>query len=328
MLHVPRDPWTIETDPDQNRAPTPSETRTTPAVSQTNPPRTRLPQGVTALPQPRGGRGYRASIRRGKGGHVHLGLYETPWLAAFAYVVAAKVIGREGGRGVDIPLKEQPTADDVVAIAAKVRRRLGIDPKPRRAEEIAPDIDDLLTLFEVTVLGFWQGQAADDAHGHPGAGLDAAAGQLLAAARLLFWQTEHPTPLDVLTKLLGRRLDGAFRRSDVTRDVLDDDGDDPWRVARWLVHPDNPGGGRGRGFREEVRFLYPDLFGENDQDGPLPDWATILGVTPPLSPERVRAAYLRRSRSVHPDVGGSTSDFVRLQVAYEEAKAYISGRMG
>lgn len=282
----------------------------------------RLPRGVTGLPRPRGGRGYRATIRRSKGVEVHLGLYETPWLAAFAYGVAAKAIGREGGGAVEIPQKEQPSAEEVRAITTKVRRRLGLEPTARR-EEVEPDLGELITLFEVTIVGFWRGQAASDAWDEPGAGIDAAAGRLVEAARLLFWRTTpgSPTPLEAMSRLLGRRLDAAFRRTDLTREVLDDDGDDPWRVGRWLAYPDAPPGGRGRGFREEVRHLYADLFDEGDAEA---DWATILGVAPPFSPERIRAAYRARSREAHPDAGGSNAAFVRLQAAYEEAKAYLA----
>ena len=291
-------------------------------MSQKKPPRGRLPRGVAGLPRPRGDRAYRATIRRGKGVEVHLGLYETPWLAAFAYGVAAKAIGREGGGHVEIPQAEQPSAEEVRAITAKVRRRLGLESTPARREEVEPDLDDLSTLFEVSIVGFWRGQAASDALDTPGAGIDAAAGRLVEAARLLFWRTTagSPTPLEAMSRLLGRRLDAAFRRADLTREVLDDDGDDERRVARWLAHPDTAPGGRGRGFREEVRHLYADLFDEDDEGA---DWAAILGVAPPFSPDRIRAAYRARSREAHPDAGGSDAAFVRLQAAYEEAKAYL-----
>jgi hypothetical protein len=253
---------------------------------------------------------------------VHLGLYETPWLAAFAYAVAAKAIGRHGGSEVEIPQAEQPSAEEVREITAKVRRRLGLEVKLEQSEEVEPDPEEIATLFEVSIVGFWRGQAASDAWDEPGAGIDAAAGRLIEAARLLFGHGPKgsPTPLEVLTRLLARRLDAAFRRSDLTREVLDDDGDAPWRVARWLAYPDDPPGGRGRGFREEVRYLYADVLGDVGEGA---GWADVLGVAPPFSSERIRAAYRARSRETHPDAGGSHAAFARLQAAYEEAKAYL-----
>jgi hypothetical protein len=299
-------------------------------VAQTKPPRGRLPKGVTALGTSRGGRGYRASIRRGKGESVHLGLYETPWLAAFAYGAAARALGRESGPAVDTPQREQPTAEAVREITLKVRRRLGLEPKPSRREEIPPEAGELAIVFEVAVVGFWRAQAADDDWDEPGAGIDAAAGQLAEAARVLFWRRGpgDPTPLEVLGRLLGRRLDAAFHRADVTREILDDDGDDAWRVARWLVHPEAFVNGRGRGFRQEVRYLYADIFGEPEVGGPgtSPDWAAVLGIGPPYSLEQIRAAYRTRSRTAHPDVGGSNAAFVRLREAYEEAIGYLGSR--
>ena len=80
----------------------------------------------------------------------------------------------------------------------------------------------------------------NDDSDHPDAGLDAAAARLASAASLLFWSRAagHPDPLLAMTELLSRRLDQAFRRPDLTRALLDDDGDDAFRVARWLVLPD------------------------------------------------------------------------------------------
>jgi hypothetical protein len=295
-------------------------------VSQADPAKDRLPRGVTALPRSRGGRRFLASIRRGKGGQVHLGIYETPWLADLAYRTAARAVGRDLQPPAEVPRGEEPTAEQVRQITARVRQRLGLDPAPRPPEEVAPDADELLTLFEVTVVGFWREQAADDFGESPGVGLDAAARGLDAAAGLIFWcrSAGHPTSLEAMTRLLGRRVDAAFRRADVARAVLDDDGDDPRRVARWLVHPDAFPHGRARGFREEVRWLYPDLFeGEADADrGGVPGWAAVLGVGPPFGPEQIRTAYRARSREAHPDAGGSDAAFLRLRAAYEEALDY------
>ncbi|MEO6809799.1 MAG: J domain-containing protein [Isosphaeraceae bacterium] len=289
-----------------------------------------MPKGVTALPKSRGGRRFRASIRRGKGVEVHLGLYETPWLAGFAYNLAARAIGRGAANPIDLPHREQPTAEEVREITERVRCRLGLDPPSRLLGERPPDSDALLTLFEVTVVGFWRGQAAHDAGDQPGAGLDAAAGRLVEAARLLFWRLEagHPAPLEVMTELLARRLDATFRRLELTREVLDDDGDDPWRVARWLVTPDAHPGGRLQGFHDQIRDLYAELFEDapQNQPGSLPAWAVLLGISPPFRLDQVRAAYRAKSRTVHPDAGGLDADFVRLRRAYEDAKEHCSAR--
>jgi hypothetical protein len=292
--------------------------------------RSRLPKGVEALERPRGGRAYRATLRRGKGVVVHLGLYETPWLAGLAHATAADLLGRDAPP-MDVPVDEQPTAEQVRELTARVRGRLKLDApaRARRAPENPPQTEDLLTFFEVTVVGFWRGQSSSDDSDHPDAGLDAAAGRLASAASLLFWSraSGHPDPLDAMTELLSRRLDQAFRRPDLTRELLNDDGDDPFRVARWLVMPDGFVSRRGRGFREEIRHLYVELF-EADllDDGPPPPWAAILGLSPPFSADRVRAAYRARSLDAHPDAGGTASLFVRLRAAYEDAIAYLAAR--
>jgi hypothetical protein len=64
-----------------------------------------------------------------------------------------------------------------------------------------------------------------------------------------------------------------------------------------------------------------------DATGKSPAWATVLGITPPFRLERIRAAYRARSRTAHPDVGGSHADFIRLREAYEEALAFCTARV-
>ncbi len=294
----------------------------------------KLPRGVTALPTERGGRKFRASIKRGKGDVVHLGIYETPWLAAFAFDVAVRAIGRGDGSTLDIPHTEQPSANDVWEINARVKQRLGLEDRPEEHRRHAPAPEQLLSIFEVAVLGFWKHQAADDSWGHPGAGLDTAAWQLNAAAEAFFWSAEsgHPAPIDVMKRLLTRRLDAVFRLQKLTREILDDDGDEPLRIARWLVYPDKFVTGRGRTFVEEIRTLYSDIFADEAErntshaPGEMPEWATVLGLLPPFRLSRIREAYRARSRIVHPDVGGSDAEFIRLNAAYEEARAYCESR--
>jgi hypothetical protein len=279
----------------------------------------RLPRGVTMLARARGGRRFLAKIRR-RGVEVHLGLYESAGLAAFAFNVASEATGRGSRPPNESDRVDQPDAEAVRRIAANVRRRLGLEPPPGRPQEVAPDPEALLTLFEVTIVGFWRGQAAQS---DPGSGLDAAARRLAEAARLVFWSPSagHPPAPEAIARLAARRIDQAFRRADLTRALLDDDGDDDWRVARWLVHPDIfPA---ARGFRDQIRTLYPEFFegepGGGSSPG-IPHWALVLGVDPPFSTARVRDAYRARSKSAHPDAGGSHAEFIRLRVAFEEGR--------
>ncbi len=276
----------------------------------------KLPRGVAELPRARGGRRFRARIRRGKEGEIHLGLYETAGLAALAYEVAAQAVGRTAGE----EWTGRHSADQVRQVTARVRRRLGLDPPPPAPTDDPPDPDALLTMFEVGMVGFWRNEAGRPAES-PEAALDAAARRLTQVARGVFWchSAGHPTPLEALTGLLADRLDQVFRRPSLTREILADDGDEPVRVARWLVYPDEPTGSLARGFRAEVAYLY-DVPREDtrDSDAPLP-WAAILGLTEPFTIEQIRQAYRSRSREAHPDVGGSHEEFVRLQRAYQQA---------
>ena len=172
-------------------------------------------KGVTALPRARGGRRFVAKIRPGKGVEAHLGLYEAAGHAAFAFNVAAEALGRGSMPLNEIPRSEQPDADAVRRITELVRLRLGLDrPGRRRRESVPPDPDGLLALFEVAVVGFWRAEARQ---GDAGPGLDAAARRLAESARLVFWSPEagHPDPVEAMARLLSRRLDDAFRRSDL-----------------------------------------------------------------------------------------------------------------
>lgn len=284
-------------------------------------------RGVTEQPESLGERRFRARIRPGKGRQVNLGLYPTAWLAGFAYNVAAEAL--HGGRRPrnQIPAAEQPDADQVRRITSCVRRRLGLDGPPPPPEDHPPDADRLLTLAEITVVGFWRGQVVTH-DADLGRELDAAARRLVEAAEVLFWShcSGHPSPQEALALLLARRLDRTFRRTDLTREVLDDEGDDAVRVARWLVYPDALPGGRG--FRDAMEHLYADLLGlaPTRSASDAPSWAAVLGIAPPFRIEEIRSAYRSRSKALHPDAGGSHAEFVRLQAAYEEAQQYCSSR--
>ena len=217
-------------------------------------------RGVTELPENVGEVRYRARIRRGKGREVNLGVYPDRWRAAFAYNMAAEAL--HGGRRPPNPIPEsrQPTADQVRWITQRVRRRLGLEAPPALSEDRPPSTDQLLTLLEITVVPFWRGQVSTHSAAL-GRELDQAARRLLDAAHALFWShsSGHPTPLEALEQALAHRLDREFRRGDLTRAVLDDDGDDERQLARWLVYPDElPGGG---GFRSAIASLHADLLG-------------------------------------------------------------------
>ena len=252
---------------------------------------------------------------------VHLGIYETAGQAAHAFNVASLAMGRGSRPPNEV---DKLDAEQVRQINARVHRRMGLEPPLDRLiiAEVPPDPEALLTLFEVTVVGFWRAQAAQSDPGH---GLDAAGRRLAEAARLVFWSRSGrhplPPPSEILARLLARRLDQTFHRSDLIRALLDDDGEDDWRVARWVVYPDVfPA---GRGFRDEVRFLYPEDFErEPGDDSNLPHWASVLGVEPPFHSAKVRDAYRARSKSAHPDLGGTHAAFLRLQAAYDEAREY------
>jgi hypothetical protein len=283
-------------------------------------------RGVTERPGGPGERRFRARISRGKGRQVNLGLYPTRWLAGFAYNIAAEALHGARRPQNPIPEAQQPDADQVRRITARVRRRLGLDGPPPPPEDHPPGADELLTLLEITVVGFWRGQVV--AHeADLGRELDHAARRLVEAAHLLFWSPSsgHPTPLEALAQLLALRLDRTFRQADLTREVLDDEGDDPLRVARWLVYPEDlPGGG----FRDAIEIVYADLLGTTTarRASATPTWAAVLGIAPPFSTEQVRSAYRARSKALHPDTGGSHAEFVRLQAAYEEAQRHCTSR--
>lgn len=68
--------------------------------------------------------------------------------------------------------------------------------------------------------------------------------------------------------------------------------------------------------------LHPEDF-EAGPDG-RPDFIIKLGLMLPCTVEDVKQAYLAKVRSVHPDLGGSQSDFLELQAAFERATQYAN----
>jgi hypothetical protein len=51
----------------------------------------------------------------------------------------------------------------------------------------------------------------------------------------------------------------------------------------------------------------------------------VLGLVAPVTRDRLRAAYLSLAKTHHPDCGGSTAEFLRVQRAYEEASRQMPG---
>lgn len=48
------------------------------------------------------------------------------------------------------------------------------------------------------------------------------------------------------------------------------------------------------------------------------EWADTLGINPTATAETIRNAYRTMAKTVHPDVGGSTEQFMKVHNAYEE----------
>jgi hypothetical protein len=64
----------------------------------------------------------------------------------------------------------------------------------------------------------------------------------------------------------------------------------------------------------------------------IPEWVRkdtprcvlALGLTLPCTAEDVLAAYRRKVKQLHPDVGGDRRDFLRLQAHFEQALQFIA----
>ncbi|WP_336022210.1 J domain-containing protein [Halobellus salinisoli] len=61
-----------------------------------------------------------------------------------------------------------------------------------------------------------------------------------------------------------------------------------------------------------------------ERSGPVPEAFDYLDLAPTAAPEEVRNAYRERVKSVHPDHGGSQSEFQRLQEAYATAREHAA----
>ena len=66
----------------------------------------------------------------------------------------------------------------------------------------------------------------------------------------------------------------------------------------------------------------------------LPDWARkdtprcilALGLTLPCTSADVLAAYRRKVKTMHPDLGGDQREFLRLQLHFEQAMNFIAAK--
>jgi hypothetical protein len=63
----------------------------------------------------------------------------------------------------------------------------------------------------------------------------------------------------------------------------------------------------------------------------LPEWVRkdtprcilALGLTLPCTEEEILAAYRRKVKTMHPDLGGDQREFLRLQQHFEQAMAFV-----
>ena len=281
----------------------------------------RLPKGVSLLARPRGGRRFLAKIRH-KGVEAHLGLYESAGLAGFAFNVASEALGR-GSR----PPNEAIPGDQ--PDAGEVRRDHGEGPTTAQARpaegpgprEIPPDPDQLLALFEVTVVGFWRGQAAE---GDAASGLDSAARRLAEARApgLLEPALGPPGPVRG-DGPAGRAAAGAGRsaaptspgRSSTTTATTTGGSPDGWSSP---TPSPRPGGSATRS-----AISTPSTSPATRPHQPAsPTGRPSSASTRPFRTDRVRDAYRGLSKAAHPDAGGSHAAFLRLQAAYDEAREY------
>jgi hypothetical protein len=64
----------------------------------------------------------------------------------------------------------------------------------------------------------------------------------------------------------------------------------------------------------------------------LPEWVRrttprcilAFGLTMPCTADEVRAAYRRKVKELHPDLGGDRREFLRLQAHFEQAMAFLA----
>ena len=87
-------------------------------------------------------------------------------------------------------------------------------------------------------------------------------------------------------------------------------------------------------FRAYLRSLRRALVLISHYGVELPDWVRrdtprcmqALGLTMPCTEADVLAAYRRKVKSLHPDLGGDQREFLRLQTHFEQAMALVAQR--
>jgi hypothetical protein len=65
-----------------------------------------------------------------------------------------------------------------------------------------------------------------------------------------------------------------------------------------------------------------------DHDAQSLEFLGVLGLGLPVTVDDVKQAYLEKAKSAHPDHGGDTRQFVRLQEAFEKATEYAKFKAG
>jgi hypothetical protein len=62
--------------------------------------------------------------------------------------------------------------------------------------------------------------------------------------------------------------------------------------------------------------------------GPRPEFLIILGLIPPVTVDDVKQAYLEKVKTVHPDHGGDSQQFIRVHDAFKRATEYAQFKAG
>lgn len=84
--------------------------------------------------------------------------------------------------------------------------------------------------------------------------------------------------------------------------------------------------------KSQRRFYYAssspasnmDDYGGSTEEEPVPDFVKPLGLSIPFSIEDVEAAFRRKAKHSHPDLGGNSEDFILLRQVYERALAFFN----
>jgi len=85
-------------------------------------------------------------------------------------------------------------------------------------------------------------------------------------------------------------------------------------------------------FRAYLRSLRRAIMVVTGYRTELPQWMRkntprcilALGLVMPCSAEEILAAYRRKVKTLHPDLGGDRREFLRLQAHFEQAMAFVT----